>query len=128
MEQDGGSNNGGGGEEDVVDWVDYVGGECIEGLVEVVLTVSIVFLYNTREEGEGGTDHLNQDTTDDDYSKDIGTDMCQLVVSRKRQFQSYAEALYRQDSCPLQLLYDIHSQLTLMAMTETLPTREQTER
>jgi hypothetical protein len=127
LEQDGGSDNCSGSEEDVVDWVDYVGGECIEGFVEVVLTVSIVFWYDTREEGEG-TDHLDQDTTDDDYSKDIGTDMCQLVVSRKRQFQSYAESLDRQDSCPLQLLNDLHSQLTLMAMTETLPTREQTER
>jgi hypothetical protein len=52
LKQDGGSNDGSGGEEDIVDWVDYVGGECIEGFVEVILTVSIVFLYDARTMGD----------------------------------------------------------------------------
>jgi hypothetical protein len=37
LEQDSTRDDGGGREEDVVDRIDNVGGECVEGFVEVVL-------------------------------------------------------------------------------------------
>lgn len=37
LEEDGARDDGGGREEDVVDRVDDIGGECVEGFVEVVL-------------------------------------------------------------------------------------------
>lgn len=45
LKQDGRGDDRGGGEKDVVDWVNDVGRECIEGFIEVVLTISTVHVF-----------------------------------------------------------------------------------
>jgi hypothetical protein len=51
---------------------------------------------------ESVTYHLNEDTAHDYNSKDICTNMCQLIVPRKGQFESNTKALLYQ---PLSISY-----------------------
>jgi hypothetical protein len=43
---------------------------------------------------ENVTYHLNEDTAHDYNSKDICTNMCQLIIPRKSQFESDTKALH----------------------------------
>jgi hypothetical protein len=47
------------------------------------------------------TYHLNEDTPYHNNPKDIGTDMCQLIVPRKSQFESNTESLFVSPSSQL---------------------------
>jgi len=72
LEEDEGGDYCSGGKADVIHRVDHIGGECIQGFVEVV--------------------HLNEDTEGDDDTEDVGTWVCELVVATDSEFDCDAEA------------------------------------
>lgn len=87
LEENGGSDNGCGREKDIVNGVNDVGGEGIECAVEVVLL----------SEGMLEVYHLDEDTADDNSTKDICADVGELVLARQRELQSDSKAFDRHD-------------------------------
>jgi len=78
------------------------------------------------------TYHLNKNAPHHYNPKDIGTDMCQLIVPSKSQFESNTESLFV-SFLPTNLILQLVTALTgsrhtLIAITLTLPTKEQTLR
>lgn len=73
LEKNGRRGNGGRREENIVDGVDNVGGESVEGLVEIV--------------------HLDQDAPNDNNTKEVGAEIRELVLASKRELDGNTKAL-----------------------------------
>jgi hypothetical protein len=120
LEEDGAGDDGGGREEHVVDRVDDVRGERVQGFIEVVLSVVSAA---TVDHIAMMAHHLEEDAADDDDAEDVCRDVGQLVVACNGQLESHAKTLSESAFCIESPR--LSSRLTLIAMTETLPAKEQ---
>jgi len=77
-----------------------------------------------RGAGAAWTYHLNKNTAHNDDTENVCADMRQLVISRKRQFERNTETLHI-SFIFFSLVSQAERNLTLIAITLTLPTKEQ---
>jgi hypothetical protein len=98
----------------------HVGRERIQRSIEEVLG----FRQLRKLDGYREANHLHQYAAHNYDCKHVGTDVRELIVPRNRQLKSHPKSL----RITISLVWYNSTQLTLIAITETLPTNEQIER